>query len=238
MIVKNKTKTRNPNHKFVFLVGLHKSGTSMLANILKEHPKISGFQNTKFPEDEGQFLQSIFPIAKVYGGPGVFGFNKEMHLTETSPLLTKENKSKLFNEWASYWDLSKPYLLEKSPPNLLKTRFLQEVFPDSFFIVIHRHPIAVSYATQKWSKTSIDSLLKHWYVSYNIFQDDQNKLKKVLQIRYEDLLNNPDKTLKTISKFLNIKEFKTNQKFDLDFNKNYFKEWYHTYSNMNWVKKK
>ena len=54
-------------------------------------------------------------------------------------------------------DTGKEFLLEKSPPNIIRTRFLQAMFPNSYFINIKRHPIATSLATKKWSKTSLDS---------------------------------------------------------------------------------
>jgi hypothetical protein len=64
--------------------------------------------------------------------------------------VTPENRQKLFEEWSRYWDVSKPYLLEKSPPNLIRTRFLQAMFPSSYFVVLLRHPIPVALATQPW----------------------------------------------------------------------------------------
>ncbi len=213
------------SHKFIFVIGLHKSGTSIFANSLKAHSEVSGFHETGFPEDEGQFLQSVFPIAKVYGGPGKFGFSRATHLTENSKIFTPENKEKLFSEWSSYWDLSKPYLLEKSPPNLLKTRFLQEIFPNSFFIVITRHPLAVSYATQKWSKTSINSLLHHWYTCYKIFQKDSSKLSNVLYIKYEDIVEGSQATINKISKFLDLRDFMIERKFDNHVNGKYTEQW-------------
>ena len=225
------------NHKYIFVIGLHKSGTSIFANLLKEHPEISGFHDTGFPEDEGQFLQTVFPAAKVYGGPGKFGFNKVMHYTENSSVLTPENRDKLKREWSSHWDLSKPFLLEKSPPNLLKTRFLQEIFPHSYFIVITRHPLAVSYATQKWSKTTIDSLIKHWYKCYKIFKEDEKYLNNVLYVRYEDIVNGSIQTIQNISKFLKINNFSIEKKFDAKVNDNYTELWLQETNSLSRVKK-
>ena len=163
-------------YRFIFLCGLHRSGTSPLFQILREHPEISGFRNTGVPEDEGQHLQTVFPPATIHGGPGRFGLMREAHLTEDSDLLTPENKLKLFKEWSRHWDLTKPNLLEKSPPNLIKTRFLQSVFPNSYFIVILRHPVAVSLATWKWARCSLESLTAHWVRCHEIFERDRSHL--------------------------------------------------------------
>src|SRR5918992_4047803 len=106
------------SHRFVFIGGLHRSGTFPLFRCLREHPLLSGFNDTGASEEEGQHLQSVYAPAIAYGGPGRFGFHPGAHLTEASDLVTADNKLRLFEEWKAYWDLSKPVLLEKSPPNL------------------------------------------------------------------------------------------------------------------------
>ena len=82
-------------HKFIFICGLHRSGTSLLYKILKSQSEISGLSNTGAIEDEGQHLQSIFKAANKFGGPGKFGFNKASYLDESSELINEENKKKL-----------------------------------------------------------------------------------------------------------------------------------------------
>src|SRR5262245_48742926 len=106
-------------HKFLFISGLHRSGTTLLAQCLREHPEISGFRDTGVSEDEGQFLQTVYAPGVEHGGPGKLAFDPATHLTEDSPLITEENRRKLFTDWARYWDLERPVLLEKSPPNLM-----------------------------------------------------------------------------------------------------------------------
>jgi len=191
-------------YKFIFLCGLHRSGTSPLFRILRDHPEISGFRNTGVPEDEGQHLQTIFPAAKTYGGPGRFGFAQEAHLTEKSRLVTSENRGKLFADWAKYWDLTKSNLLEKSPPDLIQTRFLQALFPNSYFVVISRHPIAVSLSTSKWANCSLDSLVKHWVHCHDLFELDRPHLNRVLVIRYEDLIQSTTMSVRQICEFLDL----------------------------------
>jgi hypothetical protein len=212
-------------HKFIFIAGLHRSGTTVLADCLSEHPQVSGFAGTGLPKDEGQFLQSVYPLAWKYGGPGKFGFFEEMHLTETSELLTEENKEKISCEWGQYWDLSKPFLLEKSPPNILKTRFLQAIFPDSYFIIILRHPVANAYANQKWSETGIYSLFEHWLACHKIFDQDKQHLKNVLVLKYEDFVKDPDDYLQKIYGFLDLPVHPRTVEVKKEINKKYFAMW-------------
>ena len=213
------------NNKFIFICGLHRSGTSLLYKILKEQHNISGFSETCAIEDEGQHLQSVFNPANKYGGPGKFGLNKDSYLDEKSSLINEKNRKILFKEWSQHWDLSKEYLIEKSPPNLIRTRFLQALFPNSYFITIVRHPVATSIATKKWSKSSYSSLLYHWIVCHKKYRNDKEKIKNTLEIKYEDLIENTEKTLQSISNFIGT-EIITNQiEIKSNINKKYFKKW-------------
>ncbi|HXM42286.1 MAG TPA: sulfotransferase [Bryobacteraceae bacterium] len=219
------------SHHFVFLCGLHRSGTTLLFRMLREHPEMTGFANNKVAdewtplEDEGQFLQGIYPPAMCYGGPGSFAFAPEAHLTESSELLTPENKAQLAVDWFPYWDLSKRYLLEKSPPHLLMTRFLQSVFPNSSFVIIVRHPVAVSLATMKWTTRSLDSLIEHWLAAHEIFETDRPHLQRVMTVGYEALVGDPAGTLGTIYAFLGVPAHETSFAASTEHNQKYFAQW-------------
>ena len=213
------------NHKFIFICGLHRSGTSLLDKILKEQKNISGLKNTNAPKDEGQHIQTIYPIAKTFGGPGKFGFNKLAYLNEESNLITTKNRKTLFEEWSKYWDIENEFLLEKSPPNIIKSLFLQKMFPESYFIMIYRHPVATSLATKKWSKTSHKSLIEHWLTCHKQWSNDKQKLKKCLEFKYEELVENTPEILKKLSKFLNTPISNNLEVVKKDINQKYFDMW-------------
>ena len=111
--------------KFIFLGGLHRSGTSLLHEIIRNHPSVTGISNTDVFEDEGQHLQSVFFPGIAFGGPGKFAFNKKAYMNENNGLVSNANSERIFSDWSQYLDLSAEYIIEKSPPNLIRTRFLQ-----------------------------------------------------------------------------------------------------------------
>lgn len=193
------------NKKIVFIGGLHRSGTSTLTKIIGSSDIVSIHTNTKKPENEGQHLQSVYKPAYKYGGLGIFGFFRKYHYTEKSDLLTPENNKKIINEWSKYWDLNKSILVEKSPPNIIHTRYLQEILPNSYFIIIIRHPFPVAMSTKKWNKQSLDKHIKHWLYVHKILYNDLKKIKNYLILKYEDL--NIDTFEKEINIFLGEKLF-------------------------------
>lgn len=191
--------------KLVFISGLHRSGTSVLHEIIGSSDQVSKFSNTAVPEDEGQHLQSVYRAAKDFGGAGKFAFNAGARLDESSPLISPENKEKMLSEWRNYWDEGKPVWLEKSPPNIIRMRFLQKLFPEAYFVTIIRHPIAVAMATQKWSKTTLDELIRHWIAAHEIHQTDRTKIRNEIFFSYEQMVQSPHKIIQALESFLDIR---------------------------------
>ncbi len=202
--------------RLVFVAGLHRSGTTPLARLLAEHPEISGFRDTGVKEDEGQHLQDVYPAAREYGGAGRFAHDPKAHLTEDSPLATAANADRLLHQWSRHWDLDRRLLLEKSPPNLVMTRFLQALYPDARFVVVVRHPVVVALSTLKWSgpTTRTGRLVEHWLRAHQTFLADAAHLRNVHVVRYEDLVREPRHTLDALGDFLGLEEPLSDASFD------------------------
>lgn len=206
--------------KYVFVCGLHRSGTSVLGRNVARFEGCTGFKNTGATEDEGQFLQDIYPVAAKLGGPGRFGFDQRAHRTEESSLLTADNVRRLHQSWHAHWDNNKQICVEKTPANILMTRFLQEAFPNSYFVVIRRHPVAVSIATQKFwkiNRTALHRLLYHWLHCYDLFARDKSHLKHVYELTYEDYVQNPTRYHSDIAAFIGTRVPERQEEGDLQY---------------------
>ena len=190
--------------KYVFVCGLPRSGTSVLGRNVARLEDCAGLVNTGTLEDEGQYLQNVYPLAGDCGGDGRFGFDPRMHLTEESELLTPENVARLWASWAPFWDESKTIFVEKTPGNLLMTRFLQAAFPNSYFVIVQRHPVPVGLATQKWKINVVPlyQMFRHWLQSHRLFEEDKKHLHRVYELSYEEYCENPVKYHQEIAAFI------------------------------------
>lgn len=213
------------NHQFIFLCGLHRSGRSVLNRILKAHPQISALQNTNVPEDEGEFVQNVYPKSRNYGGPGKFCFSPDAYLTESSRLVTNPNRVRLFAQWSPYWDLSKPFLMEKSGSNIITSRFLQAMFPSSAFIYLVRHPVAVALATDKDGLPEMPQSVEHWALAHKAMLADREKIQRSILVRYEDMIARPDHAMKLIYDFLGLPAQPVKEPVLPGINREYFKLW-------------
>jgi len=237
------TDTTDDPHRILFIGGLHRSGTTPVARWIAQHPDVSAFEGTHAAEDEGQHLQDVYPAASRHGGPGRFALDDNAHLTESSSLVSETARECIWDAWSPYWDLERPVLVEKSPPNLIRTRFLQALFPrESHFLVVIRHPIAVAYATRRWTRRSsmvprpaarrlvslqapIGHLLEHWVAAHERFIDDASRLERVRLIRYEDVVADTARELAAIFRFIGLQPIDGRWQVKTGLNRAYIERW-------------
>lgn len=209
----------------LFIGGLHRSGTSLLHRLLRAHPDISGFTDTGVQEDEGQHLQSVFPVGMAFGGPGRFGFDPRAAMDENHPLATPDNAATLAAEWGRHWDLTKPVLVEKTPLNLIRMRFLQALFPDARFILLLRHPVVVAFATWKFTGLAVADLIEHNLRVYERAFADMPMLRHVHVVHYEHLVAEPRQALDGVWRFAGVGDFPVVEVPALGSNAVYWGQW-------------
>ncbi|MGR3493345.1 MAG: sulfotransferase family protein [Shimia sp.] len=190
--------------RYVFVGGLHRSGTTLVARLITQHPEIGGIEGAPVPEQEGVYLQGAIPHTARDGTPGEYAYRPDLHLTETSPFNTAEVARRLHTDWDPWFPPAVPWRLEKSPVNLLRMRLYQQLFPTACFVVVTRHPLAVARATMKWSDRSEAQLLDHWAQAHRLVLSDLPFLHNVITVRYEDLCAQPGRQVARLVRFLDL----------------------------------
>eukprot|EP00045_Choanoeca_perplexa_P013177 m.147569 g.147569 ORF g.147569 m.147569 type:complete len:356 (+) comp16264_c0_seq3:189-1256(+) len=186
-------------HDYIFVVGQHHSGTTITALVLCQHSNVSCIQGSRAPENEGQHLQHVYAPARTLGGMQSYGFNSNAHLTEEDERFGQTDvPKKLFTSWSRFWDISKGYLLEKSPRHVTMTRFLQRAFGEerSKFVMIMRHPLGAGHyfwnkrRNRGWIKDSCGrKVIEHWLAVHNTFERDVGHLHSVTGLHFEEYLS-------------------------------------------------
>jgi len=214
-------------HRFVFIGGLPRSGTTLLAAEIARSPGVANLEGIGPVADEGQYVQDVYATQQQAGGIDRFGYASEMHLTEESPLANDLSRTALWESWAPYWDTTAPVLVEKTPSNLLKMRFLQALFPGSSFVVVVRHPVAEAMALRGrgWSSRSVDRLVDHWVHAHEVMAGDLPFVERVVVVRYEDLITRPADVLGALQKFLELDRVATGEEPRQDLNDRYLEDW-------------
>jgi hypothetical protein len=191
----------------VFVVGLNKSGTSLLYLLLSNHPELSPIRAFKpsragkgrramlrledYGIGEGQKIPGLLPALRP--GERVYQFGapaSSPHHRLTEEHVQPDDRVRLTASYRGAMVDASCRLCEKSPPNLIRTRFLQAVFPDACFVAITRGPFATVAANAKrhtkWG--TVAEQARHWAGAYACFLEDRRYLRKCLVISYESLV--------------------------------------------------
>ena len=172
-----------------------------LARWLASHPDVRGLTAIAVYEDEGEHLPSVYrPLRPMEARGGSRSIRSSTHrgvcLHRTGRVRPAARRL------VRYCDTSKAVVIEKSPPNLIRMRFLRSLFPKARFIIVIRHPIAVSLATRKWRRASNDRLIEYWLAGHRSLVEDARAVGDVAVIRYEDLMADPAAELDRVFAFL------------------------------------
>jgi hypothetical protein len=193
-----------PDYRYVFVCGLHRSGTSLVARMIADLPGVGAITGAAVPENEGAYLQGAIPHHALSGIPMHFATDPQQHMTEGHPLDRLETRQRLENDWGPWYPSSCRWRVEKSPVNLTRMRLLQQLFPMAHFVIVLRHPEAVAAAVAKWVDTPAPALIDHWLDAHDRVGQDLSYLHAASVVRYEDLVRNPARIRAGLAAFLDI----------------------------------
>lgn len=174
--------------RYLFVAGLHRTGTSLMARMLAAHPEVAGIDGAPVPENEGCYLQGAIPHTALHGRPGHYATDPAQHHTEHSPYNRLETRQRIAADWHRWFGAKGRWRVEKSPVNLSRMRLYQQLFPTAQFVVVLRHPLVMAAALAKWVEDSPAQLIDYALDAYDIMRDDLRYLHGAMVVRYEDLV--------------------------------------------------
>lgn len=187
--------------RWVFLVGCYNSGTTLLHDLLAGNPNVGSLHT------EGQFLTDQLVLPKAVGLARLWASQPEhFQMDESSDGGVSADKIK--RQWgARFDDPNRPVLIEKSPTNAARTRWLQRHFAPASFIGIVRDGYAVAEGIHRKAGHTLEESAAQWAQSNEIMLDDFEHLERKTIIRYEDLTARPSEVLASALDFLGLESY-------------------------------
>lgn len=193
--------------EIIFIIGFPRSGTKLLLEILKTHPKIGGLNSEinmahKVSDDPGYKLN----INNVFNSNTISENLNDLTLKGFfDSLADKKCNTTNYKKLLAYIN-SKPnitYVVDKSPRYINHLDHLIQNFPSAKFIHIIRNPIDVALSHKKvWNKSIIRTSDQWRKVNQRL--SNRKYTAPILRVRYENLTTNPEESLFEISSYLNI----------------------------------
>jgi hypothetical protein len=104
--------------------------------------------------------------------------------------------------WESYWDRSKPVLLEKSPPNLIRTREILAHFQPVKFVVMVRNPYAHAEGLIRRNNWPVKRAANFSMMCLRAQLKNVRELDDALVLTYESLVQNPAQACQQLATFI------------------------------------
>lgn len=186
-------------NKHILIVGVGRSGTSLLQSIIGTHSEIKTLPETSF-------------IRRFIFNTKALDCSNDTHLDRVPRL-----KEIVIKNGVSVTDYHKSYMtflneakglniLDKDPRLLEYITLLKKWFPNTKIIHIHRDPrdVLLSKKRAKWSKGRI---LLSYLVASRVQLTDANAEKKyagLYSVKYENLIKEPESEIRKICCFLDL----------------------------------
>jgi len=176
----------------IFILGMPRSGTTLLEQIISTHSQIYGAGELRYLPN----ILNKLSIEKPINLTNYFGEIRKYYL---------DNLSKISQ---------KPFIIDKMPANFRWIGFIVNALPEAKIIHIERNPMAVCWSNYKTN-------FVHSGMDFNLTQEDianyytyytdlmkfwtKNFEKSFLNVKYENFVENYEFHTKNILKFLGLK---------------------------------
>jgi tetratricopeptide (TPR) repeat protein len=179
----------------IFVVGLPRSGSTLIEQILASHSLVEG--TFELPNvlaivrefDHSDADHNAYPESVLAAPPPLFSVLGRRYLEETAPLRS-----------------GRPRFIDKMPNNFSHVGLIQAMLPQSTIIDIRRHPMDSCFSTFKQYFAEGQSFsydlndLGRYYRCYLSLMDHWDRVLpgKVLHLRYEDLVREPELNIRRL----------------------------------------
>ena len=176
----------------IFLVGCQRSGTTMLRLVLDSHSRIACGPETRFLPDLRRVVGADWErLAR-------FGFSRENWLRRIADFFGGVHADYARRRGKARW-------ADKTPLYAMSLDFVTEVFPDAQIVHVIRdgRDVVVSHRRRFGYRSAVKCVVK-WprYIRTARAVGARLPAQRYLELRYEDAVREPEKTLRGLFEFL------------------------------------
>lgn len=185
----------------IFIVGMPRSGTTLLETLLCRHPQISGIGERSY----------ITKLATTGGDR----FHGDLEFPEVLNELSGDDLREFGNDymtWAHEFGVDTTYTIDKTPGNFLYLGFILAILPNAKLIHNFRNPVDNCLSVyQGLFATGIPFSydLEHigrYYLMYRKIMEHWKKIfpEKILDVNYEDVVNDTEQQIRRVIEFCEL----------------------------------
>ena len=187
----------------VFIVGMHRSGSTLIEQMLSCHPAIEG--TAELPHIN-QLMREVKRDAHLAGR------SVEQHLASLDAAATRALGEDYLTRAAAHRHGVEPIFLDKMPDNWMHAGFIRLILPKARIVDVRRHPMACGfsnfrqlYASGVEQSYSLTEWGRH-YRAYLAFIDhvEATAPGAILTLIYERLIDDPERELRRTCHHLGI----------------------------------
>ena len=169
-----------PMPSYLFILCPPYSGSTLLWKLLSTSENVSSLPL------EGQFLPELKELMR----------DKPWDSSHTLPW------PEIKRVWESYWDRNKPVLLEKSPPNIIRTRDILAHFQPVKFVIMVRNPYAQAEGLMRRNNWKVTRAANFSMMCLQRQLENARDLDDTQVLTYESLVQNPAKACEQLANFM------------------------------------
>lgn len=183
------------SRKLIFIVGMPRSGTSLIEQILSAHPKVYGGGELNFlgKSIEKNFLK-----------------NSKIDQKVIKDLIYDTNKTYL--EKISFFDKSDNAFTDKAPLNFRYIGFIKYIFPNAKIVNCLRDKLDISWSNFKnyfsgslFFSNDLKDINEFYKLYENLMNFWQSKLPDYFyNVEYDKLVNNPQEEIKKLLNYIEL----------------------------------
>ncbi len=185
----------------IFIVGMPRSGTSLLVQILATHPQLHGAGELPYISRFSQVLPAQLPGNKPY--PQCLA-DLRSHDVNALATIYLDHLDKLASGY--------PHVTDKTPTNYLHLGLIRRILPGARIIHCRRHPVATCFScfTHYFAGSHPFSHnlehLGHYYREYQRLMNHWRQLSDmpIHEVRYEQLVTEPEPVIRQLLEYCDL----------------------------------